>query len=64
MGVQMATQWIAAHPDEPIVFVQIGWPDYPEVQTGRSEPFSQGVLSVDDTATDLGTLDGSAGQAV
>ena len=61
MGAEMATQWKAAHPDKPIVMVQIGWPNHPEVKSGRTDPFVQGVLSVDPTATDLGCLDGSKG---
>jgi ABC-type sugar transport system substrate-binding protein len=61
MGKEMAEQWIAAHPDEPIVMVQLGWPDHTEVQSGRTAPFVEGVLSVDPTATDLGCQDASKG---
>ena len=61
MGAEMATQWKAAHPDKPIVMVQIGWPNHTEVKSGRTDPFVEGVLSVDPTATDLGCLDGSKG---
>jgi ABC-type sugar transport system substrate-binding protein len=56
MGAEMATQWKAAHPDKPIVMVQLGWPNHTEVKSGRTDPFVQGVLSVDPTATDLGCL--------
>ena len=61
MGAEMATQWKAAHPDEPIVMVQLGWPNHTEVKSGRTDPFVQGVLSVDPDATDLGCLDASKG---
>ena len=61
MGAEMATQWKAAHPDKPIVMVQLGWPNHTEVKSGRTDPFVKGVLSVDPTATDLGCLDVSKG---
>jgi len=61
MGAEMAEQWMAAHPDTPIVMVQLGWPNHTEVQSGRTGPFVEGVLSVDPTATDLGCQDASAG---
>ena len=61
MGAQMAEQWIAAHPDEPIVFVQLGWPNHTEVSSGRSDPFAEGVLSVAPDAENLGVLDSSEG---
>lgn len=61
MGVEMATQWMEAHPDKPIVMVQLGWPNHTEVKSGRTDPFVEGVLSVDPTAEDLGCLDASAG---
>ena len=61
MGVEMATQWKAAHPDTPIVMAQLGWPNHTEVKSGRTDPWVQGVLSVDPTATDLGCLDASKG---
>jgi ABC-type sugar transport system substrate-binding protein len=62
MGAQMATQWKEAHPDTPIVMVQLGWPNHTEVASGRTDPFVEGVLSVDPTAENLGVLDASAGQ--
>ena len=61
MGAEMAEQWMAAHPDKPIVMVQLGWPNHTEVKSGRTDPFVEGVLSVDPTATDLGCLDVSQG---
>ena len=61
MGAEMATQWKAAHPDTPIVMAQLGWPNHTEVKSGRTDPWVQGVLSVDPTATDLGCLDASKG---
>jgi ABC-type sugar transport system substrate-binding protein len=61
MGAEMAKQWKAAHPDKPIVMVELGWPNHTEVKSGRTDPFVQGVLSVDPTATDLGALDVSKG---
>ena len=62
MGAEMATAWKEAHPDKPIVMVQLGWPNHTEVSSGRTEPFAAGVLSVDPTAENLGALDASAGQ--
>jgi ABC-type sugar transport system substrate-binding protein len=61
MGVEMAKQWKAAHPDKPIVMVQLGWPNHVEVKSGRTDPWVEGVLSVDPKATDLGCLDVSKG---
>jgi ABC-type sugar transport system substrate-binding protein len=61
MGVEMAKQWKAVHPDKPIVMVQLGWPNHTEVKSGRTDPFAEGVLSVDPTATDLGCQDASKG---
>ena len=61
MGAEMATQWKAAHPDIPIVMVELGWPNHTEVKSGRTDPWVAGVLSVDPTATDLGCLDVSQG---
>lgn len=61
MGKEMATQWKAAFPDKPIVMVQLGWPNHTEVKSGRTDPFVQGVLSVDPTATNLGCMDASGG---
>lgn len=61
MGAEMAEQWQAAHPDKPIVMVQLGWPNHTEVKSGRTDPFVEGVLSVDPEATNLGALDASKG---
>jgi ABC-type sugar transport system substrate-binding protein len=62
MGKQMATAWKKAHPDKPIVMVQLGWPNHTEVNSGRTAPFAKGVLSVDPKAENLGALDSSKGQ--
>ncbi len=62
MGAQMAKAWKKAHPDKPIVMVQLGWPNHTEVNSGRTKPFVEGVLSVDPDAENLGALDSSAGQ--
>ncbi len=61
MGAEAATQWKKANPDKPIVMVQIGWPNHTEVKSGRTDPFAQGVLSVDPSATDLGCLEANKG---
>lgn len=61
MGKIAAQQWKKAHPDKPIVFVQIGWPDNEVVKMGRTDPFAKGVLSVDPNAKNLGCMDGSKG---
>ncbi len=62
MGAQMAKAWKDAHPDKPIVMVQLGWPNHTEVISGRTNPFVEGVLSVDPAAENLGALDSGAGQ--
>lgn len=62
MGRQMAEAWKEAHPEKPIVMVQLGWPNHTEVNSGRTAPFVEGVLSVDPDAENLGALDSSAGQ--
>ena len=62
MGKQMATAWKEAHPDKPIVMVQLGWPNHTEVNSGRTQPFVEGVLSVDPKAENLGCRDASGGQ--
>ncbi|CUH41273.1 sugar ABC transporter substrate-binding protein [Ruegeria atlantica] len=62
MGAQMATAWKEAHPDKPIVMVQLGWPNHTEVNSGRTSPFVEGVMSVDPGAENLGALDSSKGQ--
>jgi len=61
MGVEMATQWKATFPDKPIVMVELGWPNHTEVKSGRTDPWVQGVLSVDPKAKDLGCQDVSKG---
>jgi ABC-type sugar transport system substrate-binding protein len=61
MGAQMAKEWMAAHPDKPIVMVQLGWPNHTEVKSGRTDPFVEGVKSVAPDATDLGCQDASKG---
>ena len=42
--------------------VQLGWPNHTEVNSGRTAPFAEGVLSVDPSAENLGALDSSKGQ--
>lgn len=61
MGKIAAEQWKKAHPDKPIVFVELGWPDNEAVAQGRTIPFAKGVLSVDPKAKDLGCMDASKG---
>jgi len=61
MGAEMAKKWKETNPDKPIVMVQLGWPNHTEVKSGRTDPFVQGVLSVDPTAKDLGAQDASKG---
>lgn len=62
MGAQMAKAWKEANPGKPIVMVQLGWPNHTEVSSGRTNPFAEGVLSVDPSAKNLGALDASGGQ--
>ncbi len=62
MGAQMAKAWTEAHPDKPVVMVQLGWPNHTEVNSGRTVPFVEGVLSVAPDAENLGALDSSLGQ--
>lgn len=64
MGAQMAQAWKDAHPDTPIVMVQLGWPNHTEVNSGRTAPFVAGVMSVDPNAENLGALDAGKGQEV
>ena len=61
MGKIAAEQWKIAHPDKPIVFVCIGWPEHEGVTTGRTDPFVKGVMSVDPNAKYLGCMDASKG---
>jgi ABC-type sugar transport system substrate-binding protein len=61
MGKIAAEQWKKAHPDKPIVFVELGWPDNEAVAEGRTNPFVKGVLSVDPNAKNLGCMDSSKG---
>lgn len=61
MGKIAAEQWKKAHPDKPIVFVCIGWPEHEGVTVGRTDPFQKGVLSVDPSAKYLGCMDASKG---
>ena len=61
MGKEMAEQWKKAFPDKPIVMVELGWPNHTQVKSGRTDPFVEGVLSVDPNATDLGCQDASKG---
>jgi len=61
MGAEMAAQWKAAHPNKPIVMVELGWPNHTEVKSGRTDPFVEGVKSVDPSATNLGCQDASKG---
>ena len=42
MGAEMAKQWKAAHPDKPIVMVELGWPNHTEVKSGRTDPVREG----------------------
>jgi hypothetical protein len=64
MGAEAAKQWQEANPDVPITFIQVGWPNHTEVNSGRGVPFAEGVLSVDPDAVNLGILDSSAGPDV
>jgi ABC-type sugar transport system substrate-binding protein len=64
MGAEAATQWMEAHPDVPVTFIQVGWPNHTEVNSGRGVPFAEGVLSVAPDAVNLGILDSSAGPDV
>jgi hypothetical protein len=41
--------------------VQLGWPNHTEVKSGRTDPFVEGVRSVEPSAKDLGCLDASKG---
>ncbi|MDP6542944.1 MAG: substrate-binding domain-containing protein [Phycisphaerae bacterium] len=64
MGKISAEQWMKAHPDKPIVMVQLGWPDNEAVAEGRTVPFVKGVKSVAPNAKDLGCYDCSRGPDV
>jgi len=64
MGKIAAEQWIKAHPDKPVVMVQLGWPDNEAVAEGRTVPFVNGVRSVAPKAKDLGCFDCNKGADV
>lgn len=59
MGASAAQQWVAAHPDKPIITVQLGWPDHTQVKSGRTDPFVAGIESVVGAGkyTNLGCID-------
>jgi ABC-type sugar transport system substrate-binding protein len=59
MGASAAEQWVKAHPDKPVVTVQLGWPDHTEVRSGRTDPFVAGIESVVGAGnyTNLGCID-------
>jgi len=57
MGEEMAKAWKEANPDTPITMVQLGWPNHEQVRSGRTDPFVEGVLSVDPNAVNLGCLE-------
>ena len=62
MAIEMAQDWVAAHPDEPIVCVELGWPNHEQVRTGRTDPFIEGIKEVvGDNFTDLGCLESTGG---
>ena len=42
MGAQMATAWKEAHPDKPIVMVQLGWPEPHRGQLRANRPVRRG----------------------
>ena len=42
MGAEMAKQWKAAHPDKPIVMVELGWPNHTEVKSGPYRSVREG----------------------
>jgi len=58
LGASAAQQWIKAHPGKIVYTVQLGWPDYPQIRDGRTQPFVEGVLSVvgEDGMSDLGCI--------
>jgi len=61
MGQIAAEQWMKAHPDKPVVFVQIGWPDHEGVTMGRTDPFYEGVMDAAPDAEYIGIMDASRG---
>ena len=62
MAIEMAKAWVAAHPDEKIVCVELGWPNHEQVRTGRTDPFIEGIREVvGDNFVDLGCLESTGG---
>ena len=62
MAIEMAQTWVAAHPDEKIVCVELGWPNHEQVRTGRTDPFIEGIREVvGDNFVDLGCLESTGG---
>jgi len=58
MGVVTATKWMEFHPDEPIVYGVVDYVDSPVVQQMRTQPFIEGLKSVEPDATEGLILDG------
>lgn len=57
MGKVAATKWKEFHPDVPIVYGVIGWMQNEVVEAERTQPFINGILSVDPTAKEGMLLD-------
>lgn len=58
MGKVAAEQWMAAHPDKPIVYSVVDYVDNPTVQEMRTGPFIEGIKSVAPDAKEGMIVDG------
>jgi ABC-type sugar transport system substrate-binding protein len=61
MGKVAATKWKEFHPDIPIKYAVIGWMENPTVDVERTNPFVEGVKSVDPNAEEVAMLDAGGG---
>ena len=61
MGEVAATKWNEWYPDKPIKYAVIGWMENPTVDAERTNPFVEGLLSVDPSAEEVGMLDAAGG---
>lgn len=57
MGQVAATKWKEFYPDKPILYGVIGWMQNEVVEAERTQPFIDGILSVDPTAKEGALLD-------
>lgn len=57
-GAKVASEWVKAYPDKPIIYSVVDYIDSPIVQSGRTGPFIEGIKSVAPTAKAGKIVDG------